>query len=136
MGPVPGPDGDPLRGVLLFALVAIAPTVLFWVLLRSPGLAERIRRRWWPTPPVPLHPPVERIAADLRRLRRMVERPAPGTSALRRQSAQQAYDDLLAEACAALGVTHRMATAEPGMDRDVERLRVEDALRRGGLVLR
>jgi hypothetical protein len=86
-----------------------------------------------PPAPVPEHRPIERIAADLRRVRRTLAAFEPGTSAVKKIAARQAYDALLVQACAALEVEHRLHTVPEGMDRDIERFRVEECLRRQGL---
>lgn len=126
----------PIGNVLLLALVVIAPTLLFWVLLRVPrlvdGIGARIRRRRGPEPATP---PIERLAADLRRVHRTIAEYPPGTPAVRRRAAREAYDALLVQACAAVEVPQRLDALPEGMDREVERLRVEDALRTAGLTV-
>lgn len=77
--------------------------------------------------------PIERIAADLRRVRRTLAGFEPGTSAVKKIAARQAYDALLVQACEALEVEHRLAVLPQGMDRDLERLRLEECLRERGL---
>jgi hypothetical protein len=77
--------------------------------------------------------PIERIAADLRRVRRTLAGFEPGTSAVKKIAARQAYDALLVQACAALDVEHRLSVLPQGMDRDLERLRLEECLRERGL---
>ena len=62
----------------------------------------------------------------------MVEFPE-GTSAVKRYAARQAYDALLVQACAAVDVRHRLDCTAEGVDRDIERLRVEEALREAGV---
>lgn len=52
---------------------------------------------------------------------------------MKRFAARQAYDALLVQACAAVEVGHRLDSVAEGVDREVERLRVEDALREAGL---
>jgi hypothetical protein len=47
-----------------------------------------------------------------------------------------AYDDVLTEAAAMVGVPHALATTPEGRAREVERLRVLAALERAGLVVR
>ncbi|SER92499.1 hypothetical protein SAMN05216188_117165 [Lentzea xinjiangensis] len=84
-------------------------------------------------PQVSGHRPIERIAADLRRVRRSLACFEPGTSAAKKIGARQAYDALLVQACAALDVEHRLHVLPQGVDREVERLRVEECLRRQGL---
>ncbi|WP_434441880.1 hypothetical protein [Lentzea sp. E54] len=82
---------------------------------------------------MPDHRPIERIAADLRRVRRLRARFEPGASAAKKIGARQAYDALLVQACDALGVEHRLLSLPEGMDREIERLRVEERLRDLGL---
>jgi hypothetical protein len=48
----------------------------------------------------------------------------------------RAYDDLLADACNALGVPDTLTGLPPGIERDAERLHVEDELKAAGLRLR
>jgi hypothetical protein len=93
----------------------------------------KVLRRLLPPAPVSEHRPIERIAADLRRVRRSRACFEPGTSAIRKIGARQAYDALLVQACAALEVEHRLCGLPEGMDREVERFRVEECLRRLGL---
>ena len=47
----------------------------------------------------------------------------------------EAYDVLLAQACAAVGVVNSLDDLPEGVDRDIERLRVEEALRQEGLAI-
>lgn len=77
--------------------------------------------------------PIERVAADLRRVRRTLAGFEPGTSAVKKIAARQAYDALLVQACEALEVAHRLRVLPEGMDRDIERLRLEECLRERGL---
>ncbi|SDP89759.1 hypothetical protein SAMN05421507_11971 [Lentzea jiangxiensis] len=88
-----------------------------------------------PSAPVSDHRPIERIAADLRRVRRARARFGPGASAAKKIGARQAYDALLAQACSALEVEHRLDALGEGVDREVERFRVEERLRSLGLSL-
>lgn len=62
----------------------------------------------------------------------LVEFP-PGASAAKRYGARQAYDELLVQACAAVDIEHRLNCTAEGLDRDIERLRVEEALREAGV---
>lgn len=77
--------------------------------------------------------PIERIAADLRRVRRTLANFEPGTSAVKKIAARQAYDALLVQACDALEVEHRLHVLPEGVDRGIERLRVQECLRELGL---
>lgn len=95
----------------------------------------KVLRRLRPPAPVSDHRPIERIAADLRRVRRTLAGFEPGTSAVKKIAARQAYDALLVQACSALEVEHRLRLLPEGMDREIERFRVEECLRRLGLSL-
>jgi hypothetical protein len=79
-------------------------------------------------------PSIEQLAAELRRLgerrRQLAGRPHPGRDAL-----LAAYDDRLRLASRRLGVAEYLADLE-GLDREIERVRVEGALEAAGLVLR
>ncbi|SEP35850.1 hypothetical protein [Amycolatopsis saalfeldensis] len=120
--------------LVLFAVVCLAPSALFWCALRVPALYRWVARRR-PGRPVPAGPPIEQLSADLRRVRRQLSGYPPGTPAARRYGTRQAYDELLATACREVGVDHRLAVLPEGIDRDLERLRVEDSLRQHGLVV-
>lgn len=125
----------PVGNLVLLVVVVTAPTLLFWAILRVPrtvdaiGAHVRRRRRG----PVPLHPPIERLAADLRRVHRTLADFPPGTPAVRRHATRAAYDALLVQTCAALDVPHRLDGLAEGVDREVERLRVEEELRDVGV---
>ena len=77
--------------------------------------------------------PVERLAADLRRLR--PQRLDPHRSRLQREAARLAYEDVLREAALALGISHTLLDVPRGLPRELELLRVEQALLDAGLVL-
>ncbi|MFJ7216862.1 hypothetical protein [Amycolatopsis sp. NPDC098790] len=125
--------GGVLVNLILFAVVCIAPTVLFWCALRVPKLIHRIREKH--AKPQPVVPPIERVAADLRRVHRLLAEYPSGTPAARRLGTRQAYDELLAQACRQVDVCHRLAELPEGMDREIERLRVEESLRERGLAV-
>lgn len=129
-------DADvPFGNVLFFAAVALLPTVAFWLLLRVPRVADwlgRRRRR----EPLPSGPPVELLAADLRRVRGSFATLAADAPAVRRLATGQAYDALLAQACTTVGIEHELdAVPQHGVERELERLRVEEALRGAGLTI-
>jgi hypothetical protein len=80
-------------------------------------------------------PPVEQIAAELRRLDRQRRR-GPSTESEKWSAAvASAYDAWLLAACRRLNVTEHLTTLA-GIDRDIERVRVEGQLETAGLVLR
>jgi hypothetical protein len=98
-------------------------------LARAAGLVR-------PRPPAPLGMPIERIAADLRRIRVQAQRPVPGTPMARRRGIVSAYDDALVDACRALGVATALDQMSDGFERESERLRTEHALEHAGVDLR
>jgi hypothetical protein len=126
----------PLANVLLLAVAVVAPSLLFWALLRVPravdGIGAWVRRR---QAPEPAGPPIEQLTADLHRLHRTLAEYPPGTPNLRRRATRDAYDALLTQACAAVDVPQRLVELPDGMERELERLRVEEALRRAGLTI-
>lgn len=108
--------------------------------------------RWAPLLPRPVHPlrrlrayaarrrpaepagrPLEEIAADARRLAPRAVHPPRGTSRAKIVALRYAYDHVLAEACAALGIDHLLGVLEPGDELDAERARVESLLWLAGL---
>ncbi len=83
-----------------------------------------------------LNPPsIEQIAQDLRRLDR--QRRVGPTRISQRWLAevQRAYDERLCLACRCLGLTEHLDPLE-GIDRDIERVRVEGQLEAAGLRVR
>ncbi|MEU0537837.1 hypothetical protein [Amycolatopsis tolypomycina] len=126
-------SGGVVANLILFAVVCLAPTVLFWCALRVPKLLEWVREKR--ASPQPDGPPIERVAADLRRVHRLLAGYPSGTPAARRIGTRQAYDELLTQACRQVGVPHRLGELPEGMDREIERLRVEQSLRERGLAV-
>ena len=90
---------------------------------------QRHRRR----PPQPVGRPLERVVADVHRIRAEVLSPAPGASKVRRDAALAAYDDVLAEACRALDLPDHLTCLPHGTDRDAERLHTEWLLEQAGV---
>ena len=80
-------------------------------------------------------PSIEQIAYDLRRLDRQRRSGPTGDSEVWLAAVQRAYDDRLRLACHCLGVPEYLQPLE-GMDREMERVRVEDRLEAAGLSLR
>jgi hypothetical protein len=83
----------------------------------------------------PYRPGIEQIAADLRRLHRQRSSGPTLESSAWLTAVQRAYDDRLCLACASLGVPQHIEALD-GIDRDIERVRVEGALEAAGLSLR
>jgi hypothetical protein len=123
-------------------LALVAPTLLFALILHAGRIAEGAvwlahRLHIVPDPaPRPVDPPIERVAASLRRLDREVIALPSGTPQARRRALQLAHDDLLATACRALSIRHELGELPPGWDLEIERLRVETCLERAGLQIR
>lgn len=78
--------------------------------------------------------PLERLAADLRRLREIVRGDAH-RSAAQQLGNRLAYDQVLMQACAMLEIGHELSEQTSGMERDIERLRVEAELERAGMTV-
>lgn len=77
--------------------------------------------------------PLEQLATDLRRLggHRLA---AAGRSVVWHGAVIDAYDERLQAACAALGIPAHLSELD-GVDREIERLRVEGLLHAAGLTL-
>jgi len=89
-----------------------------------------LRRR---VPPAPVGPPIEQIAADLRRLGR--QRLGVATrSTVWFTAVQRAYDDRLRMACRSLAIEQHLDELR-GVDLEIERVRVEGELAGAGLML-
>jgi hypothetical protein len=85
---------------------------------------------------LPTGPPIEQLAADLRRVQRVLAHYGPGTPVVRRIGTLQAYDALLVQACCAVDIEHQLNKLPSGIALELERLRVEESLRTAGLVIR
>ena len=81
-------------------------------------------------------PPFEVIACDLRRLGHQRVTGLNLGSVKWQAAVLQAYDQRLSLACRCLGLDEPPGNPSKGMDRDLERLRVESALQAAGLALR
>lgn len=80
-------------------------------------------------------PTIEQLAADLRRLDRQRHGGVSTESAAWSAAVLQAYDDRLRLASRCLGVAEHLGSLG-GMDREIERVRVEGELQAAGLALR
>jgi hypothetical protein len=80
-------------------------------------------------------PPIEQIAAELRRLDRQRRGGPTRESEVWSTAVALAYDSWLVAACQRLEVPEQLGALD-GDDRDIERVRVEGALQASGLVLR
>jgi hypothetical protein len=120
--------------MLLYLAIAMIPTALAGAVLAVPRLVRWVRRRR--ATRLPAGPPIEQLAADLRRVHRVLDHYGPGTPMVRRAGTLQAYDELLAQACTAMDIEHELNKLPLGVTLELERLRVEESLRTAGLVIR
>ncbi len=82
---------------------------------------------------VPEGRPIEVIAREARRLGHRFRETRHGVSFAKAEGVRRAYDGVLSEACAALGLPHLLAVLGDGPELDVERQRVERLLHIWGL---
>ena len=78
--------------------------------------------------------PLERLAADLRRLREVIRADAH-RSAAQQLGNRLAYDQVLMQACTMLEIEHDLRENTTGLERDIERFRVEAELERAGVTV-
>lgn len=125
-------DRSALLGLLLYIVIAVAPTLVFWFALRVlPAAVSAVVERRRPPPP---GQSLERVVADLRRLRREI-RGAPQRTRVRQVALVSAYDDVLLQVCDVVGVdAPPLATATDG-DRAFARLLTEAAVEQAGIAL-
>jgi hypothetical protein len=126
-------DRPVLLGLLLYLLVAVTPTLVFWVALRLlPAAVTSFidRRRARRLPPGPC---LESVVANLRRLRRELCGRAQPTQ-VRQVALVAAYDETLLELCGLVGVDAPLTDAA-GSDRAFARLLTEAALEDAGIAL-
>jgi hypothetical protein len=123
--------------VLAFGLLVTLVGVLTSIDRRVTGrpVRRRLRRRVRAVEPEPLGRPIQVVAADLRRLARQLALVPAGAPLVRWQALWTAYDVVLGEAAAQLGIPHELATTPSGMARDLERLRLLAALEGAGLAV-
>jgi hypothetical protein len=120
-------------------LTLVMPTLVFGVIVHAGRIASALaalarRLRLLPDPvPIPVEPPIEQVAASLRRIGRELASLPPGATQVRRRALLLAYDDLLQTACRELAIRHDLGAVLSQWDREVERLRVEVCLQDAGL---
>jgi hypothetical protein len=78
--------------------------------------------------------PLEQLAADLRRLRALLGQDEH-RSAAHQMGNRIAYDRLMMQICEMLSIEHELERDSIGVERDIERFRVEAELERAGVVL-
>jgi hypothetical protein len=122
---------------LLLLVACVAPAAVLGVVFHAPrwcsAVADVYRRRTRPAPLTPAGPPLEQLAADLRRLRPQYS--DARRSWVQRQGARLAYEDVLRQAAAALDLPHDLTSARSGLARELELLRLEQALLDAGVAL-
>ncbi|EWM12303.1 MULTISPECIES: hypothetical protein [unclassified Kutzneria] len=123
--------GAAVANLLLYLVLTMVPAAFCWLILQAPRIMDwfLVRRRG----PSPTGPSIQFLAQRLRHVHRTLLDFEPGTPAVRRYAARQAYDDLLRQACHALDIDQHLDDFPEGMDKEIERLRVEESLRRAGL---
>jgi hypothetical protein len=132
-------DGELLIGFAKVIGISLVPVALFGAALHARGLLEKgteLGRRAHVIPPaVPAVTgrPLEKLAADLRRLRAEVRSPRPGVAMAKQRGIVAAYDEVLVETSKALGVPTTLGEVPEGLDHEAERLRLEHALEQAGL---
>jgi len=132
-------DSVVLIGLAQIIGLALLPLVLVSLFLHARGLLQRatsLGRRIGLVPSLieqPTGPPLEDLAATLRRLHPAVRAPRAETTPVRQQGIIAAYDGVLVAAAAALGVPTTLADLPEGLDHEAERLRIEHELQRAGL---
>lgn len=114
-------------------LVLLTVPLLPWHRART-GWTALLRCLRHPPEPPPGRP-LEDIARDARRLSAWFRSQPRGQSFAKYEARRRAYEDVLAEGCRALGVTHLLGVLQPGTELDAERARVEWALECRGLEL-
>lgn len=122
---------------LVVAVLAVLWVLPDWSTYRRRAVrVSRALHMSEPPPPQPSGPPIEQIAADIRRIHSQIRQAPPGMPVARMRGWLEAYDDVLVTACQALGLEQRLRATPEGARRDLERERVERLLTRAGLRLR
>jgi hypothetical protein len=131
----------PLGGLAMLATITAGVVGAVWCVFNGPRLTSwsiavgRRVRVVPPAAPTPAGMPIERIAADLRRIRPEARRQAAGMPMARRRAIVAAYDEALLDACRALGVPTDLDRICDALERESERLRTEAELQRAGVDL-
>lgn len=122
--------------------VIVAVLVLWWVLSDWSRYRDRAARAGralhlvGPPPPALPGPPLQQVAADIRRIRAQLDGAQPGVPVARRRGWLAAYDDVLVQACRALALQENLRTFPEGGERTLERERVERMLTDAGVRVR
>lgn len=129
------------EGVLFLALITACLVLALWLLAHAAQIVELAVRGAQAVhlvkapPPAPVGMPIERIAADLRRIRVQARTQSTGMPMARRRAIVAAYDDALLDACRALDVPTELDRISDDLERESERLRTEAELERAGVDL-
>ena len=132
-------DSTVLFGLAKVVGISLVPVGIMGVALHARDIAEHaaaLSRRLHLFPPVaepPKGPPLQKLAADLRRLRPEARSPRPGVPMARQKGIVAAYDGVLVSTARALDVPTTLAELPDGIDREAERLRLEHTLETAGL---
>jgi hypothetical protein len=127
-----------VSNLILYLVCVVAPAGALYLATRLGDLTRlctRLYRRVRPMQAAPSAVSIERVAADLRRVARVLEgyqAASPAISMVKWRGAQLAYEDRLADACRALDIPQQLAETTAGMH-EFEVRRVERALLRAGL---
>jgi hypothetical protein len=125
--------------VIAYLAWCSVPAVAFGVAMNAGAIgraAQRAVQAVRPAAPMTNAVPVERLAADLRRLAALLRQydvPGAGAPMAKRLAAHRAYEDRLADACAALEIPHGLGRTS-GWEHALELARAESALLHAGLV--
>ncbi|MFO7191367.1 MULTISPECIES: hypothetical protein [Thermocrispum] len=119
--------------IVLYAAVVFGTPALFGAVIWLIRAVQRHQAR--KRAPQPTHPPIEQLSKNLRRVHRYLVELPDDAPAIRRKAAEEAYDALLISACEALEVEQQLEKTSR-LDRDLERLRIEEALQQAGLRIR
>ena len=125
----------------MLGLITVGVVAAVWCVFNGQTIgawtvaAGRALRILPPPPPTPLGMPIERISADLRRIRAGAMARAEGKPVVQRRAILAAYDDALMDACRALGVDTELDAMGDDLERESERLRTEVQLERAGIDL-
>jgi hypothetical protein len=132
---------DEAWGVVDLGLITLGLVIALWTIAHAADILElgvRVAQALGlvkPPPPYAAAMPIERIAADLRRIRPQARTPATGTPMARRRAIAAAYDEALLDACRALDVPTELDRMTDALERESERLRTESELERAGVDL-
>jgi hypothetical protein len=132
-------DGTVLFGFLKVIGISLVPVAFMSALIHGRAIHDRcvaVGRRFHllaPAPIPPAGPPLEKLAADLRRLRPQARAPRPGVAMAKQRGIVAAYEEVLLSTARALGVSTTLAELPSGIDHEAERLRLEHALTEAGL---